>query len=171
MTLLSCVRSKRHRLYWHYTHIWFRHVDVFRVHTETSWKYIRVLSACQSLHTPPQLHLHITTTTTTTTTTTRSHNESQPSNLDLQSIQHGKTHQIQTEQGLTDSSLFVVSVVLHDGFLSFWSDLSGYYLSRQTLLSANLCQVWFLVEYHLGQKKADKTLFSGDLIFSYLLAN
>ena len=81
----------------------FTRVDVLPVHKGTFWMYTRgVLS--ESPHTPqPQPQPHTTTQTTTTTTT---HNDTQPTNLQLHSTQHGKTHQVQTQQGLTDCSLF-----------------------------------------------------------------
>ena len=40
-------------------------------------------------------------------------------NLQLHSTQDGKTHQVQTQQGLTNSSFFIFSVVLHGRFLSW----------------------------------------------------
>ena len=63
-------------------------------------------SACHPTQSKPQPH----TTPTTTTTTT---------NLQLHSTRHGKTNQVQTQQGLTDGSFFVFSVMVLGRFLSW----------------------------------------------------
>ena len=108
------------------------HGDVLNVHTEACCIYTRGVFSVphHTTHTTTTITATITATHNndndtqqpprqrhTTTTTTTTHNDTQPTNLQLHLTQHGKTHQVQTQQRLTDSSFFIFSVVLHGRFL------------------------------------------------------
>ena len=112
-----CVRSKRHRVYQHHTHMC--------LHMWTCCRYTRRRFGCThgffqrvTPHTTPQRtapHTHTHTTTTATATATHdsdNDNDTQPTNLQLHATQHGKTHQVQTRQGLTDRSFLILRVVV-----------------------------------------------------------
>ena len=109
LPLLPCVRSKRHRVY----RSTRPHVDVLLAYTGTFWTYTRGFFSV-SPH----------TTTTTATHNNDNDNETQrqqqrrrhttptkttmTTNLQLYWTQQAKTHQVQTQQGLTDSSFLML---------------------------------------------------------------
>ena len=70
-------------------------------------------------HTTPHTHTNHNHTQRQRQRYTTTHNDEQPTNLQLHSTQHRKTHQVQTQQGLTDCSLFLDALmVLHGRFFS-----------------------------------------------------
>ena len=90
----------------------FTHVDVLSVLTDRFERAHEGFPACVTSHTTP----HHTAHTHTHHNHNNNHSHTQQrqrqrhtSNLQLHSTQHGKTHQVQTQQGLTDSSFFVFS--------------------------------------------------------------
>ena len=113
-TSSPCVRSKRLRVYRHHTHMSVHtcgrvagtHGDVLDVHTG----FFQV-----SLHSTPLTTPHHDNDTRQR----QRQRHTTTHNLQLHSTQHGKTHQVQTQQGLTDSSFFIFSVVLRGRFLSW----------------------------------------------------
>ena len=96
------------------------HGDVLNVHTG-------FFQRVSHTHTPHHTTPHHTTPHTHTTTTTNNHSHTrqrqrQRHNNQLAAsfrLNTEKTHQVQTQQGLTDSSFFVFSVVVHGRFLSW----------------------------------------------------